>query len=173
MPIEIVTSLEMTSPTQIVPGREPPEPLTFEQVGQAEAALVRATYVKIGAPHGWVGRTAWSDEQWQSEIELPEVGVWIARVGNAVAGSLELDVTAEGDAGIVVFGLLPAFVGKGFGGALLTLATRMAWGLTPPGGGRVRRVWVQTSSRDHPHAIQNYKRRGYRTFRIEQRSLGE
>jgi hypothetical protein len=33
----------------------------------------------------------------------------------------------------------------------------------------VRRVWLHTSSRDHPHAKPNYERRGFRPFRTEQR----
>jgi hypothetical protein len=28
------------------------------------------------------------------------------------------------------------------------------------------RVWVQTSSDDHPHALSNYERRGFRAFRV-------
>ena len=30
-------------------------------------------------------------------------------------------------------------------------------------------LWLQTSSRDHPHAKANYERRGFRAFRTEQR----
>jgi hypothetical protein len=39
---------------------------------------------------------------------------------------------------------------------LLTVGTRLAWELGPLGGVRVRRVWLHTSSRDHPHAKPNY-----------------
>jgi GNAT superfamily N-acetyltransferase len=65
--------------------------------------------------------------------------------------------------GIVVFGLVPELIGRGLGGALLTRATELAWELAAPGG----RVWVQTSSHDHPHALRNYERRGFRAFRTE------
>ena len=143
----------------------------MEQVGPAAAPLVRATYGRIGAPHGWVGRSAWSDDQWQNELARPGVQAWIARVGGDVAGLIELEAESNGDVGIVVFGLAPESVGRGFGGALLTLATQLAWKAEPPGGGRPRRVWVQTSSRDHPHALQNYMRRGVSPFRTERRHL--
>jgi GNAT superfamily N-acetyltransferase len=69
----------------------------------------------------------------------------------------------------VVFGLVPEFVGRGFGGHLLTLGTRLAWETEHPGGTATRRVWLQTSSHDHPHALANYRRRGFRIFRTEQR----
>jgi GNAT superfamily N-acetyltransferase len=71
--------------------------------------------------------------------------------------------------GIVVFGLVAEFVGRGFGGAFLTLATDMAWRLTSRDGRPTKRVLVQTSSRDHPHALPNYERRGFWAFHIERR----
>ena len=125
--------------------------------------------MRIGAPHGWVGRTSWSEGEWKAELERPCVRAWLARVRDETVGLIELEAEPGGDVGIVVFGLVPELVGKGFGGALLTRATRLAWELEPPGGGRTRRVWVQTSSRDHPNAIRNYERRGFRVFRTERR----
>jgi GNAT superfamily N-acetyltransferase len=166
---ETITHLEMTSPGQLVPGRPPPARVELEQIGGDAASVLRSTYARIGAPHGWTGRTAWSDAQWEEELSRPGVQAWIAHVDGDVAGLVELESEANGDVGIVVFGLVPEFVGKGFGGALLTFATRLAWQLTSPGGMPTRRVWVQTSSSDHPHARPNYERRGFRTFRTEPR----
>lgn len=167
---ETITHLEMTSPSQLVPGRPPPAPLEMQEVGPTVAPIVRSTYVRIGAPHGWMGRSDWSDEQWKEELSRPAIKAWIALVDKDVAGLVELEAESNGDAGIVVFGLVPEFVGRGFGGALLTVATRQAWQITSPGGERAKRVFVQTSSRDHPHAKPNYERRGFRTFRTERRS---
>jgi ribosomal protein S18 acetylase RimI-like enzyme len=149
-----------------VPAEPPPAPLELEPAGPEAASLLKFTYVRIGEPHGWTGRTGWSDEQWAEELARPNVQAWVARVGGQVAGFVELDVE-NGDAGIVVLGLVPEFIGRGFGGALLTEATRLAWRLTPPGGGTIRRVRVETSSGDHPHALPNYEARGFRTFRSE------
>ncbi len=171
MPDETITHLEMTSQSQLVPGRPPPSALEMEEAGRAAAPVLRSTYVRIGAPHGWRGRSAWSDAEWEEEVVRPGVHAWIARVDDDVAGLVELEAEPNGDVGIVVLGLVPEFVGKGFGGALLTLATRLAWEVTSPGGTSAKRVLVQTSSRDHPHAVPNYKRRGFRTFRTERRSL--
>jgi GNAT superfamily N-acetyltransferase len=169
MPAEMMTSLEMNSPSRLVPARPPPAPLELEEVGPAAASLLRSTYVRIGAPHGWTGRSAWSDAQWREELARRGVRTWIARVDEDVAGLVELEANPSGDVGIVVFGLVPEFVGKGFGGAFLTLATRLAWRLTSASGTPTRRVWVQTSSRDHPHARPNYERRGFRAFRSERK----
>lgn len=164
---ETITSLELTSPSELVPARAPPAPLELEEVDSAAAAVLRSTYVRIGAPHGWIGRSAWSDDQWEEELSRPGVKAWLARVDGDVAGFVELEGESNGDVGIVVFGLVPEFVGRGFGGAFLTLATQLAWEAMPPAGPPTRRVWVQTSSRDHPHARPNYERRGFRAVRVE------
>ncbi len=162
---ETVTCLEMTSPDQLVPGRPPPAPLELQEVGVSAAPVLRSTYLRIFAPYGGGGRSAWSDAQWEEELAGHGVRAWIAKIADDVAGLVELEVEPNGDVGIVVFGLVPAFVGRGFGGALLTLATQLAWSLRPD----TRRVWVQTSSHDAPSALPNYERRGFRTFRTEQR----
>lgn len=141
----------------------------MEEVGPAAAPVLRSTYVRIGDPHRWIGRSAWSDAQWEEELSRPGVRAWIAMVDGEVAGLVELEAEENGDVGIVVFGLVPEFVGRGFGGALLTLATQLAWKLKSSGDRPTRRVWVETSSRDHPHARPNYERRGFRTFRTERR----
>ena len=166
---ETITYLEMTAPDQLVAGRRPPAPVDLERHDHASLALLRTTYARIGAPHDWVTRPAWSDAQWRERLTRRGVQPWIARVGGEVAGMVELELEPGGDVGIVVFGLVPEFVGRGFGGHLLTLGVRLAWAARHPGGAPTRRVWLQTSSRDHPHALPNYQRRGFRPYRTERR----
>ena len=62
---------------------------------------------------------------------------------------------------IAYFGLLPQFVGRGLGGALLTATIERAWQLKP------RRVWVHTCTLDHPSALANYQARGFRIYKHE------
>lgn len=165
---ETVTYLEMTSPDQLVPGRLPPAPVRLEKLDRASLPLLRSTQARIGAPHNWT-TSAWSDEQWEDWVSRPGLQTWIAWVDDEVAGMVELQVQPGGDVEIVVFGLVPEFVGKGFGGHLLTLGTRLAWDAASFDGTATRRVWLHTSSRDHPHARRNYERRGFRPFRTEHR----
>jgi GNAT superfamily N-acetyltransferase len=166
---EVVTSLEMTSESDLVPARPPPEPVELVRAGAAEVEEVRRTCARIGEPHGWVTRPAWTAAQWDSWLRRPGVQVWLARVGGEPAGLVDLVAQDGGDVEIAVFGLVPEMVGRGFGGHLLTEGTRLAWRARHPAGGATRRVWLQTSSRDHPHAIVNYERRGYRRTGSEQR----
>jgi GNAT superfamily N-acetyltransferase len=167
---EVITSLEMTSPDQLRAARPPPAPIELREVQANEAALCRETWMRIGAPHGWRRRAPWSDAEWLARISPPEVHASLARVGGEVAGYLELEAKADGDVGITFFGLVPEFVGEGFGGAFLTEATKLAWEMTAPDGTPVNRVWLQTSSRDHPNALPNYEARGFRIFRRERKA---
>ena len=166
---ETITQLEMTSPRQLVPGRPAPARIVLAEAGLRAAPVLRKTYVRIGAPHGWTGRTLWSDADWEDELSRPGVRAWTASVEREIAGFFELEAGRDGTVGIVVFGLVPEFVGRGFGGELLTRATRLAWSLSAPDGTPARRVLVQTWSRDHPHARPNYERRGFRVTRVEAR----
>lgn len=162
---ETITCLEMTAPTQLRPARPSPAPIELEEVSVGAAPILRSTYVRIWAPLASGGRMTWSDARWEEELSRPGVRAWVARVSGDLVGLVELEAEPNGVVGIVVFGLVPEFVGRGFGGAFLTLATRLAWNML--GGQRVRRVWVQTSSGDHAHAITNYESRGFRAFRPE------
>jgi len=67
----------------------------------------------------------------------------------------------DGAVEIIYFGLLPAFVGRGLGGALLSSAIEEAWRVNP------LRVWVHTCSLDHPAALANYQARGMKIYKTE------
>lgn len=167
---ETLISLEMTAPEQLVPAREAPEPLELRAAAGEAASTARATWARIGAPHGWTRRSAWSEARWRQELSRADICAWLAVVEEEVAGLLELEVGPDGNVGIRLLGLVPEFVGRGFGGALLTRATRLAWSMTTANGEPTRRVWVQTSSLDHAHARRNYEARGFHVFRIERGS---
>ena len=75
------------------------------------------------------------------------------------AGYYELGVDDAGDAEILHFGLAPAFIGRGYGGPLLTSALEEGFRL---GAGR---VWVHTCTNDHPAALANYQARGMAIYK--------
>jgi GNAT superfamily N-acetyltransferase len=158
-----VTYLEMTSPDQLVPGRPSPASIEMERVGPTSASLLASTYARIGTPYNW---TSLPEAQWEEGLARPGAQAWVARVRGEVAGMAAMKAQG-GDVEIVVAGLIPEFVGSGFGGHLVTLATRLAWKAEHPDGGLTRRVWLHTSSLDHPHALPNYQRRGFRVLATE------
>jgi GNAT superfamily N-acetyltransferase len=171
-----MTYLEMTSPAQLRPGRPAPEPVRME-AHDGGSQRMRSTHDRVAAPHHWSSRT-WSDAQWAEYVSRAGLHRWLAWVGDEVAGLLAVQADPGGDAEIDMFGLVPEYVGRGFGAHVLTVSTELAWGVGGSGGGgsgRAERVWLHTSSLDHPHALRNYERRGFRRFRTEsvQRQLPE
>jgi GNAT superfamily N-acetyltransferase len=82
------------------------------------------------------------------------------------AGYFELREHDDGSVEIAYFGLLPAFIGRGWGKYLLTRATQAAWELGP------NRVWLHTCTLDHPSALPNYLKRGFRPVRTEVYTIG-
>ena len=86
---------------------------------------------------------------------------WLAHDGEEVAGFFELEMQDGGSVEIVYFGLLSRFVGRGLGGAMLTAAVQRAWDMG------ASRVWLHTSSLDHPHALPNYRARGFHVYKRE------
>lgn len=150
--------LEMTSPTQLIPGNPPPAPLTLEEPPADAAPLIRALYNRIWDPIGPSGRSAWTDAEWTGELSQPGIHTRLAVVTDEVAGFVELSVEPDGDVGIVVFGLVPEYQSRGFGSAFLTLATQTAWSLNSP----TTRVYLHTNPDEHPHALPNYQSRGFR-----------
>ena len=166
---QTVTWLEMTSPDQLRPGRLPPEPVELVPVGPPLAPLLGESTTQVGKPHGWSSRLAWSAAQWAEHLAKPGVRAWLARVGGDPAGVVEVEARPAHEVEITVFGLVPEFVGRGFGGHLLTQAVRLAWEIAQPDGAPTRRVWLHTASADHAHALPNYQARGFRVVRSEVR----
>ena len=164
---EVVSFLEMTAPSDLVPARPPPSPIAFDEVAAGDVSELRRTHERVGRPHAWRGRRTWGDTEWHRELERPGVRAWIVRIDGEAAGVVELELVPDGEVGVAVFGLVPEFVGRGCGGAALETSVRIAWSVGEP----TRRVWLQTSTRDHPHALPNYLARGFRVERAERRPL--
>jgi len=154
------TYLTMDSPDALRPGRTPALPFEVARV-QCDPAGYRRLYRAVGEQWHWHDRDAWSDEQLAAHLARPEVGVWVARVEGRTAGFFELEHHADGSVEIAYFGLTPAYLGQGLGGALLTRAVREAWALG------ATRVWLHTCTLDAPQALPNYLARGFRVEREE------
>ena len=121
--------------------------------------LLRETIDRIGAQHHWPSVTA-SSSEWHTRMTNPALRHHLITVNGTVAGVAALEAQHAGDVEIVTFGLAPPFVGRGYGGAALTSTVQLAWGLHL-GDGPAQRVWLHTSTLDHPNALPNYQRRGF------------
>ena len=155
------TYLELRSPDELQPAREPADAPRLERIEGCPGSFFRYLYAEVGRAYHWTDRLRWTDEQVNAHLADPDVSLWLLSSRGAPAGYFELRRHADNSVEVAYFGLLPEFVGRGWGGHLLTLATREAWALGP------QRVWLHTCTLDHPAALPNYLKRGFRQVREE------
>src|SRR5262245_57300024 len=148
--------LEMTAPGDLRPARSARPDVSVARVGTPMPELNRFFYTAIGGGYYWLDRLPWTYQRWLEYLARPELETWVLSVAGVPAGYFEMEAQPGGDAQIVYFGLLPAFIGQGLGGHLLTVAVERAWQR------RARRVWVDTCTLDHPAALVHYQARGFR-----------
>lgn len=161
--VETRRYLEMLSPAELRPAPAPREPVTISRQDPPDPEVNRQLYVSVGQDWRWIDRLVWTDDQWTAYVHAPDLETWVMRVNGAPAGYFELEVPRDRNAQIKYFGLVPGFVGRGLGGYLLTMAVRRAW------ESGAKRVWLHTSSLDHPNALANYLARGFRVYDTEER----
>ncbi|MCX7044794.1 MAG: GNAT family N-acetyltransferase [Candidatus Sumerlaeota bacterium] len=179
---ETIYYLEMTHPGDL---RRPNAPDAAMELRRAEIPcpeLSRFFYTAVGGDWLWVDRLGWDYAEWLAWVTRPGYELWIAYADGTPAGYFELQGEESergenggdaergdaergdaegGDVELAFFGLLPQFIGRGWGGALLVRAIERAW-LKP-----ARRVWLHTCSFDHPKALANYIARGFRLTHTE------
>ena len=97
----------------------------------------------------------------REHLDTPGVSIWLMSWEDAPAGYFELREHDDASVEIAYFGLLPDFIGRGWGKYLLSRAVESAWQLNPS------RVWLHTCTLDHPAALPNYVKRGFRPVRQE------
>jgi len=148
-------TLEMTSPDQARGKRTHVPGLEIRRVQIPCPEFSWFLHEAVGTEYRWGGREDWGRRQWTQRVQRPEMETWVGYLSGTPAGYYELERQPDGSVRILHFGLMPAFVGKGLGGRLLTEAVDRAWAI-----GAVR-VWVRTCSHDHPHALSNYLARGF------------
>jgi GNAT superfamily N-acetyltransferase len=150
--VQVVTTyLELTDPDKIRPARGSAD---IVKVDPPDGAVNRRFYEAIGAQYQWTDHAHETDAWWQAHANAVET--WVI----PDAGYYELRLGGDTDVEIAYFGLLPAFHGRGWGGALLEHALRRGFELGS-------RVWVHTCSLDGPHALANYEARGLVPYRVD------
>ena len=158
----IITYLEMHSPSEILPKRCDDPHFSIRECTVKQWPFNRFLYLTVGEDWVWDEKRTWTDEQWRAHAESETLHTHAAYYDGSPAGYFELHQPHDGrDIKIAYFGLLPAFLGRGFGGALLTVALEEAWKLKPA------RVWVHTCTDDHPAALPNYQARGLKIYKVE------
>jgi GNAT superfamily N-acetyltransferase len=164
-------TLEMNSPDDLRPARVDLPGLRIERMCVPLPEFNKFLHTVVGHDYRWGGRAGWGRDEWTAYVHREELQTWVAYVDGTPAGYCEMEKTPEGDVEIKSFGLLPAFIGQGLGGHLLTVAVEHAWAPEADGdvgrGMGATRVWLHTCTHDHPHALRNYTARGFRLCKTE------
>ena len=157
-----ITSLEMFAcPEAARAAPDWPAGARVERALRPGVAFYRFLYDTVGEPWLWTDRRRWSDAALAERVQHPSVEVWVLTAEGQPAGYAELDRREAGEVELSYFGLMPAFIGRGFGGRLLRFAVARAW---TPG---TRRLWVHTCDLDHPAALGLYRQAGFVPFRTD------
>jgi ribosomal protein S18 acetylase RimI-like enzyme len=161
MDVDVTTWwLEMGAPAELRPARPAPG-LAVARAEVPSPQLSRFLYTAVGGDWHWSDRLGWTYARWRAHLDRPEVETWVGAVGGTPVGYAELERDPRAGVELAYFGLLPEFMGRGLGGHLLTAAVRRAWAMGAD------RVWVHTCTLDGPHALANYRARGFRVVREE------
>lgn len=126
-----------------------------------EFRLNKFLYQYIGEPWKWTDKLSQSDSEWEEYVLSPNLRTWVAYFRGAIAGYFELLVKGS-TTEIAYFGLALRFIGKGFGGYLLSQAIKQAWNIKS-----TKRVYVHTCTLDHASALSNYEARGFKVYKTE------
>jgi GNAT superfamily N-acetyltransferase len=150
----------MTSPQDLLGASPAPEGVRLEMVEQCPVSLFRFLYAEVGKQFYWRDRLAWTDEEIEEYLKGP-VWTWVLYKRGAPGGYFELKRHEDGSVEVAHFGLMEHAIGRGLGTLLLTRAVEEAWKLRPS------RVWLHTCTLDHPAALPNYLKRGFRPTHTE------
>ena len=165
-----VTYLKMTQPPSRPPVPAPmlDKPLAIQRLVDPPVDYYRFVQHTIGDPWLWWLRKTLSDAEVAEIIGDDRVEIYVAQLGGAPAGMVELDFrdqAASGDAELKFLGLMPWAIGRGLGPHLLDWGVRCAWEREPA----PRRLILDTCSWDHPKALAGYQKAGFQVYDREMR----
>ena len=155
-----ITYLELAPEDWTRRGQRPELDLSLTRIVDPTVALYRELYDRVGRPWLWYERRLLPDEALRALLSAPGHELHVARHGGDLVGYFELY-----DDEIVFFGLTLGYIGRRIGPWLLDRAIER----TLERG--ARRVVLNTNTIDHPGALGNYRKAGFRAVRSEDKEL--
>jgi ribosomal protein S18 acetylase RimI-like enzyme len=148
--------LELASKADFLPKAFSESGISVVQASTSDVDLCRHLWVEVGRGF-WNEREDWTLERWRTYLSDEAISFWIAKKGSRELGFFELARDKDGIK-IEGLGLLPQWRNRGLGGGLLSAATQQAFDYG------AKRIWLHTATDDHPNALPNYQKRGYRVY---------
>ena len=152
--------LEMLAPSRrSVPA--PRDGLSVVHVRSPTVPYYRSLYDAVGKEFYWLSRRKMTDETLAAILGDPSTEMHVLHVEGTPAGFAELDRRQPGAIELVQFGLIADFLGQGLGKWFLQWTIDKAWSYEP------KRFWLHTCTLDHPRALPNYTKAGFKLFKQE------
>ncbi|MCU0511537.1 MAG: GNAT family N-acetyltransferase [Anaerolineae bacterium] len=161
----VTTYLEMTAPAQFVPSFVRDAEVRIEKMQTIDLNFYLYLYRSVGEQLAWRDRLLMPRSDLREALSKAQV--YVLYVGGAPAGYVELAKQGS-EVEIAYFGLREEYQGRGLGKHLLSYGIEQAWKL--PG---TQRVHVHTCNLDGPHALENYRKRGFRVFMRHEEAMPE
>ena len=154
--------LEINSIQNLSEAFKPSNNLNISLIKKPDFQLNKFFYKEIGKKHRWIDRLSWTEKNWIEYVSNIDVKTYVLKEDHKLVGYFEQIFNNEkDDCEIAYFGVLEEFIGKKYGGYLLSEAIKESF------KAGVKRIWVHTCSLDHKNALENYKSRGMKIFKSE------
>ena len=156
-----VTFLRMDPPPLSFPPAIPGKTHT-ERAMTPTVGFYRYLYNTVGADYVWWLRRIMPDADLARLLGESGLEIHVLYKDGEPAGFFELDARYGATVNLSYFGLMPHMIGTGSGPGFLRQAIDAAWRSGP------RTVTVNTCTADHPRALPNYVRAGFKPLRAVQ-----
>ena len=112
-------------------------------------------YKMVGNEWGWSGRLIVPEDELEKLLSSDSTEIYNCYQKGHLIGFFEIDRSEKCQAEIVYLGLLPEFIGKGFGKDFLSCAIYVA------SNQNKNKVWLHTCEYDHGNALSAYLGAGF------------
>jgi GNAT superfamily N-acetyltransferase len=165
--ILVTTYLQMTDESQFNPAYlYDSSGLSLKKMETPDIDFYRFLYRSVGEQWKWRDRLLMPENELTVILAAPETSVHVLYADDVPAGYIEL-AQSEESTEIAYFGLFPGYIGKGLGKHLLSCGIAQAW------NNGAKRLWVHTCNLDSPHALDNYIKRGFSIYNVEEQPMPE
>lgn len=135
---------------------KPQKGVRVEEWKMPEVQDYLGMYKNVGEEYGWSNRLLMEKNQLVSLLEKNSVSIFLYYIDGVNAGYFEIDFSTSQKAEIAYLGLLPEYIGKGFGKSIMHEAIRKA------SNNGENLVWLHTCEFDHEKALDTYLKTGFK-----------
>ena len=161
----VTTYLEMTDPAEFKPAVvENIQGVSILGLETPDLEFYRFLYREVGKAWRWRDRLLLSDGELTDILANAGTTIDVLYVNGAPAGYIELS-QCQTSTEIAYFGLRSGYCGRGLGKYLLSHGIRKAWNQN------IQRLWVHTCNLDSVYALDNYLKRGFKIYKVEEQPM--